>query len=150
MPNISHSQINDYLVMIFNEVNMIEENSLKQSQFSDLSIKEMHTIEAIGLNGADNSSEIAAKLGVTLGTMSVSIQNLVRKGYVLRAQSPTDRRVVRLQLTKRGRLLFRLHRQFHLTMVEQTLSGLSKEEVKVLIKGLHNLHSFLDETKHRL
>ena len=36
--------INGYLVDVFNQMLDIEESSLAQSQFNDLSIKEMHAI----------------------------------------------------------------------------------------------------------
>ena len=41
--------VNDYLVSVFNDILTIEESELKKSQFKDLSITEMHTIEAIGM-----------------------------------------------------------------------------------------------------
>ncbi|MDO4432346.1 MAG: MarR family transcriptional regulator [Aerococcaceae bacterium] len=140
-------EINHYIVMIFNEILVIEEGSLKQSQFSDLSIKEMHTIEAIGLSGTLSSSEVAKKLSITMGTLTVAINNLVKKGYVERVNLPEDRRVVRLQLTKRGKLLYRLHHKFHMNMVHKTLTDLATEEAEALIKGLRNLHQFLDTLK---
>ena len=129
---------------------LIEETSLKQSEFSDLSIKEMHTIEAIGLTGKLSSSEVAKKLSITMGTLSVAIQNLVKKGYVERVNLPEDRRVVLLKLTKRGKLLYRMHHKFHIGMVEQTLTGLSANESEALVKGLRNLHVFLDEIKSKM
>ncbi|MBA5728828.1 MarR family transcriptional regulator [Aerococcaceae bacterium INB8] len=144
------TRINDYLVQIFNEVLLIEENSLRQSEFSDLTIKEMHTIEAIGLEGDLSSSQVAEKLSVTKGTLSVSIQNLVTKGYVERVRLEEDRRVVRLKLSKKGKLLFRLHRKFHLDMVRDTITGLDQEEAEMLIKGLGNLHNFLNDIKEKL
>lgn len=150
MDQATIEEMNDYLVMIFNEILLIEESSLKESEFSDLSIKEMHTIEAIGLTGKLSSSEVAKKLSITMGTLSVSIQNLVRKGYVERVSLPEDRRVVRLKLTQRGKLLYRLHRKFHFNMVEQTLNGLEDEEAAALVKGLRNLHLFLDNIKEKL
>lgn len=143
-------EVNDYIVRIFNEIMQIEEESLKQSTFSDITIKEMHTIEAIGLVHQPTSNEVAKKLGVTPGTLSVSIQNLVKKGYVERLSSPNDRRVVRLSLTKKGKLVYRLHHKFHTEMVEKTLTGLEKEEAQVLIKGLRNLNQFLDDVKNRM
>lgn len=150
MDNGTVTKINDYLVQIFNEVLLIEENSLRQSEFSDLTIKEMHTIEAIGLEGDLSSSQVAEKLSVTKGTLSVSIQNLVTKGYVERVRLEEDRRVVRLKLSKKGKLLFRLHRKFHLDMVRDTITGLDKEEAEMLIKGLGNLHNFLNDIKEKL
>ena len=150
MDNGTVTKINDYLVQIFNEVLLIEENSLRQSEFSDLTIKEMHTIEAIGLEGDLSSSQVAEKLSVTKGTLSVSIQNLVTKGYVERVRLEEDRRVVRLKLSKKGKLLFRLHRKFHLDMVRDTITGLDQEEAEMLIKGLGNLHNFLNDIKEKL
>lgn len=143
-------EMNEFLVSIFNEILLIEETSLKMSEFSDLSIKEMHTIEAIGLGGNLSSSEVAKKIAITMGTLSVSIQNLVKKGYVERVSSPSDRRVVLLKLTKRGKLLYRIHRKFHLNMVSETLNGMAPEEAATLVKGLRNLHRFLDNAKQRL
>lgn len=140
-------EVNDYLVQIFNEVLQIEEESLRQSEFSDLSIREMHTIEAIGLEGNRNQSDVVKALDVTKGTVSVAIQNLVSKGYVERVRHPEDRRITTLKLTKRGKLLFRLHRKFHLDMVNSTLDGMTSEESKILLEGVRKLHGFLEEVK---
>ena len=141
------NELNGYLVSIFNEVLTIEEESLRKSDFSDLSIKEMHTIEAIGLSGELSSNQVAKKLQVTAGTLSISIQNLVKKDYVERIRLEKDRRVVRLKLTKRGKLLYRLHRKFHMNMVKSTIEDFDPEEAEVLVKGLKNLHGFLSDLK---
>ena len=143
-------EINSYLVTIFNEIMTIEEGALQSSTFKDISIKEMHTIEAIGMYGVNTTTEVSKKLSVTVGTLTVSVNNLVKKGYVERIRNDDDRRVVKLGLTKKGRLLYRLHNKFHRDMVKETLEGLNKEEAEMLIKGLQNLHVFLDRTKNNL
>ena len=144
---MSHSidQINQYLVSIFNEVLDIEEDALKGSEFSDISISEMHTIEAIDLYAEHTSSEVAKKLAITAGTLSVAIRSLVNKGYVVRQRMEDDRRVVKLGLTKKGKLVYRLHNKFHREMVKRTIEGMEEDEVEVLLKGLKNLHGFLFE-----
>lgn len=144
------TEINDYLVTIFNDVLMIEERTLQSSRFKDLSIKEMHTIEAIGMYQENTTSEVAKKLGVTVGTLTVSVNNLVRKGYVERVRIETDRRVVKLALTQKGRLLFRLHDKFHRDMVRETIAEMGEEQTEILIHGLKNLHKFLRSTKEQL
>ncbi|WP_240328857.1 MarR family transcriptional regulator [Granulicatella sp. zg-84] len=135
--------INSYLVKVFNEILNIEETALKTSQFSDLSIKEMHTIEAITLYDEPTSTEVANKLNITVGTLTVAIHALVRKGYVERIRRDKDKRIVRLGLTKKGKLLYRLHDKFHREMVKETLKGMNSEDVKILKMGLENLHHFL-------
>ncbi|MER2227660.1 MAG: MarR family transcriptional regulator [Carnobacterium sp.] len=143
-------EINSYLVTIFNEILIIEEGALQSSTFKDISIKEMHTIEAIGMYGVHTTTEVSKKLSVTVGTLTVSVNNLVKKGYVERIRNDNDRRVVKLGLTKKGRLLYRLHDKFHRDMVKETLEGLKREDAEMLIKGLKNLHIFLDRTKNNL
>ncbi|WP_423189513.1 MarR family winged helix-turn-helix transcriptional regulator [Alkalibacterium sp. f15] len=144
------NEVNSYLVSIFNDVLMIEERTLQTSQFKDVSIKEMHTIDAIGMYVEHTTSEVARKLGITVGTLTVSVNNLVRKGYVNRVRSETDRRVVTLALTKKGRLLYRLHDKFHRDMVKETINEMDDKESEVLMHGLKNLHRFLKRTKEQL
>ncbi|MCI1904113.1 MarR family transcriptional regulator [Enterococcus hirae] len=138
-------QVNSFLVTVFNDILTIEEEQLKKSRFSDLSIKEMHTIEAIGMYHKKTSSEVAKELKVTMGTLTVAINNLEKKGYVERFRSEDDRRVVKLGLTKHGRLLYRMHERFHRLMVEKAIESLSEEERAVLLKALKNLHLYFAE-----
>ena len=91
-PNLE--TVNDYLVSVFNDILTIEESELKKSQFNDLSITEMHTIEAIGMYKKKTSSEVAKELSITVGTLTVAINNLVKKGYVERLRSEDRKSVV--------------------------------------------------------
>ena len=140
-------KINEYLVDVFNQMLDIEESSLAQSQFKDLSIKEMHAIEAIGMYHELTTTEVANSLNVTVGTLTVAVNALVKKGYVERLKDVKDRRIVRLGLTSKGRLLYRLHRKFHEKLVKRTIEGMNEEEMAILVKGLHNLYNFLHEAK---
>lgn len=142
---MEYNQINDYLVNIFNRILVIEEMSLRTSQFNDVSLKEMHTIEIIGKRDQVTPSDIARQLMVTLGTVTTSLNKLETKGYVERTRSKTDRRVVYLSLTKKGRLLDRLHSKFHKSMVTHIIEDLDPAEIDVLTRGLGNLHKFLEE-----
>ena len=144
-PNLE--TVNDYLVSVFNDILTIEESELKKSLFNDLSITEMHTIEAIGMYKKKTSSEVAKELSITVGTLNVAINNLVKKGYVERLRSEDDRRVVKLGLTKKGKLLFRVHQHFHREMVKNILKGMEQEEEQALLRALKNLHDFLQEYK---
>ena len=144
---MNYQLVNDYLTSIFNNVLVIEESSLRGSQFKDVSIKEMHTIDVIGTTPNATPSDISKELLVTLGTVTTSLNNLERKGYIERRRSSIDRRVVHLSLTKTGRLLYRLHKRFHNRMVMQVVEGMSSEEKNAMQKGLQNLYNFLEELK---
>ena len=144
---MNYQLVNDYLTSIFNNVLVIEESSLRGSQFKDVSIKEMHTIDVIGTMPNATPSDISKELLVTLGTVTTSLNNLERKGYIERRRSSIDRRVVHLSLTKKGRLLYRLHKRFHNRMVMQVVAGMTPDEKIAMQKGLQNLYNFLEELK---
>lgn len=80
----SYSQLNEVLVHLFNHTLKIEEESLIQDEFKDISMNDMHIIEAIGDGEAKNMSSIARLVGVTVGTLTIAMNNLVKKGYVVR------------------------------------------------------------------
>lgn len=142
---MDYTKINEYLVSIFNRVQTIEETSLKSSQFHDVSLKEMHTIDIIGKQKNVTPSDIASELMLTLGTVTTSLNRLETKGYIQRNRSNVDRRVVHLVLTKKGKLLYRLHSEFHKSMVKKIIEEMNEEEMEALLKGLISLHQFLEE-----
>ncbi|MFS9181118.1 MarR family transcriptional regulator [Streptococcus timonensis] len=144
---MDYKLINEYLTSIFNNVLVIEEVSLRGSRFKDISIKEMHTIDVIGNFSDVTPSFVSKELMVTLGTVTTCLNNLERKGYIERIRSDQDRRVVYLHLTKKGRLVHRLHKRFHKAMVEKIIDGMSPEEIDVMGKGLTNLYQFLEDLK---
>jgi len=144
---LDYRLINEYLTSIFNNVLVIEEVSLRGSRFKDISIKEMHTIDVIGNFSDVTPSFVSKELMVTLGTVTTCLNNLERKGYIERIRSDQDRRVVYLHLTKKGRLVHRLHKRFHKAMVEKIIDGMSPEEIDVMGKGLINLYQFLEDLK---
>ena len=135
---MDYQQVNEYLTSIFNNVLVIEEVSLRGSRFKDISIKEMHTIDVIGKFPEATPSKVSKELMVTLGTVTTSLNNLERKGYVERIRSDQDRRVVYLHLTKK---------RFHKAMVEKIIDGMSSEEIEVMGRGLTNLYQFLEDLK---
>ena len=68
---VDYTKINKYLTHIFNNVLIIEEATLRTSRFSDVSIKEMHTIDSIGEAKMTTPSDIAKDLMLTVGTVTV-------------------------------------------------------------------------------
>lgn len=141
----SYNTVNEVLVKLFNEIMDIEEKAVITEEFKDISNNDMHIIEAIGKDEPKNMSTIAKTLSVTVGTLIIAINNLVKKGYVNRVRSEEDRRVVLISLSAKGNRAFDHHKRFHEEMVEATLKDLSGEETKVLVRALQNLSNFFKE-----
>ncbi|WP_125154184.1 MarR family winged helix-turn-helix transcriptional regulator [Clostridium rectalis] len=134
--------LNELLVDIFNDILTIEQNALQSGELKDLSVTEIHTIEAIGMYIQRTMTEVASDLKITVGTLSTAINHLVRKGYVERVRCEEDRRIVYIKLTKKGKLAYRIHDKFHKDMIKATISGLSDEEEDILISSMEKLNDF--------
>ncbi len=146
-----YSEINNFLVKVFNGVLRTEEASLRTKEFKNLSIREMHIIEAVceaNEYAKNTASEIAFSQKITAGTLTATISNLEKKGYVIRHRDERDKRMVRILPTERGKTANELHQTFHHEMVSKIISVLSGEEQAVFIKALAAVQCFLEEGKN--
>ena len=139
--DINHA-LNEVLVRIFRNINMVEEQALRTEEYKDVTINDIHVIEAIGMEEQKNMTTVAKSLHVTTGTLTISINSLVKKNYVERVRSEEDRRVVLVSLTEKGKKAFLHHRQFHDKLVNDIVEQLSDEEKHVLEKALNRINQF--------
>ena len=134
--------LNELLVKLFRNINTIEEQAIRTEEYKDMTTNDMHVIEAIGTGAARNMTSVAKALAVTTGTLTISVNSLVKKGYVDRVRSEEDRRVVLISLTAKGKKAFAHHKRFHDEMIQMVVKGLSEDEQAVLEKSLGNLLGF--------
>lgn len=144
MAQSTKRSINELLVNLFNHVMDMEAKAVITSEFSDISNNDMHIIEAIGTDELKSMSVIAHGLSVTVSTLTTNMNGLEKKGYIVRERSQTDKRVVHVKLTDKGRKAFFHHRDFHKKMIRAIVKDLSGEETEVLYRCLVNLSSFLE------
>lgn len=140
----SYDTFNHILVKLFNEIMDIEQKAIITETFKDITNNDMHVIEAIGIGEPKNMSAIAKQLHVTTGTLTISMNSLVKKGYVKRERSEQDRRVVYIMLTAKGKLAYRHHEEFHRKMTEALVKDLDPEDTKLLVRALTNLREFFE------
>lgn len=138
----SYETVNGVLVSLFREIMDIEERALITSEYKDISVKDMHVMEAIGIQEPKNMSTVARALSVTVGTLTIAVNHLVKKGYVERVRSSSDRRVVLISLSEKGEKAYLHHRMFHEKMVLAVLDGLNEKETEVLTDALIKLQDF--------
>lgn len=125
----------------------VEENILKRSDQTDLSISEIHMLEAVG-KGKDRRrtiSELAEVLNITLPSVTVAINKLMKKGYVEKVRGEEDGRIVYVSLTRQGRRIDSAHRYFHESMVRSIIRDMTESEMQALYKGVMKLDTFLKE-----
>ena len=138
----AYDTFNDVLVNLFNEIMDIEARAIITPEFKDITNNDMHVIEAVGIGDPRNMSAVAKLLSITVGTLTIAVNNLVKKGYIERVRSKEDRRVVHVSLTEKGKKAYQHHKRFHEEMVQSLLKGLSDQEISTLVTALTNLREF--------
>lgn len=138
----AYDTFHDVLVHLFNEIMDIEAKAIITPEFKDITNNDMHVIEAVGVDEPRNMSSVAKTLSVTVGTLTISVNNLVKKGYIHRTRSSRDRRVVLISLTEKGEKAFYHHKKFHEDMINSLIEGLSEQETGTLVKALTHLREF--------
>jgi len=133
--------INELLVEVFNQILSIEADVLKGKGVS-LSMTEVHVLEAIRNTDVPTMGNVARRLRITLGTLTTSVNVLVKKAYVSRYRDEDDRRKVYLKLNKSALDVLEIHDMFHEEMLSDLIDDLSIDEDEVLVKSLENISNY--------
>ncbi len=142
-------KINKILVSLFNSVLKMEEKALQNSANLNLSITEIHTLEAIGTGKPKTMTQVAGALRISVGTLTVAITRLVTKGYVERSRISEDRRIVKVRLTEAGRAAVEEHEAFHDSMVREAIADLTEEETQRFVQSIDNINHFFQMQETR-
>lgn len=141
----SREVINDILVNLFEEIMEIEAEAILKGEFKDISVNDMHIIGAIEPGKGKNMSAIAELRGVTIGSLSTSMNSLVKKGYVYRERSEEDRRLVIIKLTEKGVRAFEEHKRFHDMLADAVIGSMEEEELLIVTGVLKAVAEFFRE-----
>ncbi len=136
----TYQTLNEVLVNLFRDIMDIEQKAIITEEYKDLTNNDMHVIEAIGTEEPKNMSTIARLLSVTVGTLTIAMNSLVKKGYVIRQRGTVDRREVYISLSEKGRAAYEHHARFHKAMIDSVSRELSQDEMETLVKTLTKLN----------
>lgn len=125
----------------------IEEKAIRTDAYQNATANDMHVMEAVGIGQPKNMTTVAKALSVTTGTLTISVNSLVKKGFVERVRSEEDRRVVLISLTEKGKTVYLKHQKFHEDLVKKIVNQLDDEEKILLEKVLSNLNKYFNETR---
>lgn len=130
---------------LFDKYNKLESKKFFSTTLDDLTVIEINTILVIGQDQDKKMSEIANTLGVTFGTPTVTVDRLLKKGYVVRRRDEEDRRQVFISLSEKGKTVFDAIINIRNIIAEKIYGILSSEERKALINVLTTLNSNFDD-----
>ena len=141
------ADINHFFVTTFNKILAYEEKSLSNAGLKDISVKEIHIIEAVDAltsSGNNTMTQIAKRISISVGALTTAVNALVRKGYIYRGSDPKDRRIVYLFLMESGQEALKIHADFHEKMVDSILNVLDEQSLSSTTKALDILSDFFE------
>lgn len=141
----TREELNRFLVEAFHNVLRAEERYLRKLFTGNLSISEMHVIEACRLaeqQGDRSAKGIASLLAITPGSLSISLKALEKKGYLSRVRDTSDRRRIAISLSDKGKKADQAHRLVHSRMVDAVLATLDEHQAEVLSHALRAVTQF--------
>jgi len=113
------------IVEFYEKLSSWEESVVRDS---GLTTAQAHAIEIVGHAGSIKMKDLAQKIGVTTGTLTVAVDRLEKKGLMKRKPHESDRRSYLIELTPKGEINFKEHHNFHIKMTEEIVAGLTPEE----------------------
>lgn len=115
------------IVIFYEKISSWEQSVVKGS---GITTTQMHTLEIIGKNRSIRMKDLAAKLGITTGSLTVAIDKLEKQGMLKRIPHEHDRRSYLIELTSKGEKHYLQHSQFHRDFTQDMLTGLNSEEIE--------------------
>lgn len=101
-------------------------------QETGISDTDFRILEALLHKGPLPVNTIGPKVHLTPGSISVAVDRLLEKGLVSRAESPDDRRVRVVALTKRGKDVIVPVFRKHSAEIAEVFAGANPKELEVL------------------
>ena len=124
------------VVDVFNIAMDIQELYLKQGPFKQLSMSEMHVLEAVDKESSPSMSAVANHLNVTLGTLTTAVK-------IIKEKSTQDQRIYYLRLTNQGKEALKVHEQFHHELDSIYRNRIPDERVEWVFSTLSDIYKDL-------
>lgn len=124
--NLNHTFIEFYEKLSSWELKIVKDKGI--------SLTLIHAVEILGAFDSMPMKELAKKVGVTTGTLTVLVDNLTKADLVERVPHVTDRRSILVKLTAQGVKLFQEHDALHLQLTKQLTADFNEAEVQLLNK----------------
>lgn len=127
---------------LFKIIHKLQDENLRNSEFSDISRAEIHAIIAIGRGRPKTMTHVANILEIKVSTLTSTVNKLVKKGYVERFRDDKDRRIVKISLTEKGFKAAHEYEVFMEGMIRGAASQVSSDKLRYFISAIDNVNQY--------
>jgi len=108
---------------------------------------QLQVLAELSIEPGLSTADLARYTRVTPQNMSLAVWKLIRKGFITRGAHATNRRIHRLDLTKRGDAVFNRAVALAKKVEARVFGGLSARERKIVINSLQRSLARLEEAE---
>ena len=109
----------------------------------DITVEQFHVLRFVR-RGPNSMSELATAKNISRPAISQAVDVLVKKGFLSRVQSTTDRRYVELELTDAGNALLDTVFKETRGWMKERMSKLSADELETIAKAMEAMKKMLE------
>lgn len=139
--------LNQALKDMFYSVLRLQEKSVSKLANGNLSRTEMHALEIVQDLPEATLTQIADILGITKATVSVSVNRLVEKGFLVKTRAENDGRKSILRLTDAGEVMCKKHTQFHDMLICAVLRDFQVAQYPEVLQSMQALVNFFNNLR---
>jgi|TARA_R110000868_G_C10337025_1_gene714821 DNA-binding MarR family transcriptional regulator len=129
--------LNNLIIEFYDKLSSWEQSVVKDTGYS---LAQVHTIEVLGSHGSMRMKELADRLAITTGTLTVQVEKLVNFGLITRSPHEDDRRSILVGLTSEGMALHKHHNRMHIQLTEDITRHLDQNSIDVLTKSFEKMN----------
>ena len=126
-------QLNHTIIEFYEKLSSWEQSVVRGK---GVSLPQVHVVEILGVHGAMRMKELADKIGVTTGTLTVQVDKMVNAGLIQLRPHESDRRSILVELTAKGGGMYKEHDNLHLTLTQDITAKLDDAERRNLLSYL--------------
>lgn len=122
-----------------------QEKEIRLAEAHKLTQAEFRCLRLFGAEESVNNKQIAERMNLSPSRLTRIIDGLVQKEYVLREIDPSDRRNMRVFLSKRGVALVQQLNNAYLNIHREILQDIDEAQHRPLITAMTHLLSALEK-----
>lgn len=110
-----------------------------------ISPQQFHVIMVINEKKSINMTDLANEMMISKPQLTPIINKLIQKNYLVRKNSPEDRRVINISLTQLGKDMLKQRKDYLFRMTTQRISALQTAELAELNKAIITISQLINK-----
>ncbi len=120
---------------------------MRNRRTHDLTVPQFRALAFVDRNSGASLSDVSNHLGLALPSTSKLVDDLLKKSLLTREEQPTDRRRVKLAVTRRGLSILEISRKGTLEALSEKIEGVNADERANIASALQTLRLVFTDNK---